>query len=114
MRGWWVLPLVVAGCRKPHQVVLEASADPHPPGCVFRVVANSSRGPIEDARVDGPKWTRAIGSDEGESWAVTATVSAATPDPACDVGVGCRVLVDGVEKKGESGARRVLCSWTVR
>ena len=113
MRVLWLLPLLL-GCRKPHQVVLEASADPHPPSCSFHVVANSSRGPLADVTIEGRTWARAEGSDEGESFAVTASVETKTPDPACDVGVSCRVLVDGVEKKSEVSARRVLCSVTVR
>lgn len=116
MRVVWQLPLVLAllSCRKPRQVVLEATADPHPSSCTFHVVANSSHGPVADVKVEGRTWARAEGSDEGESFAVTATLEASTPDPACDVGLSCRVLVDGVEKKSDVSARKVRCSVTVR
>jgi len=115
MRRLVLVPLLVVACRKPHHVVLEATADPHPASCRFHVVANSSRGPLADVTVEGRRWNSGdVPSDVGESFAVTVSVESSTPDPACDVGVSCRLLVDGVEKRAEIGARRVLCSQTVR
>lgn len=103
-------------CSKPHRVQLEVTADPRAAACAFHVVANSSRGPIADLTVDGRAWSSGeVSSDSGESFAVTASVDArqGPPDPACDVGVSCRILVDGVETKAEIGARKVMCSVTV-
>jgi hypothetical protein len=113
MRPWWLVPLSLVCCRKPHQVTLEAKADPAPDSCQFHVIANSSRGPIADGFSTGvARFVDA--SDAGESWAITAAVESPRADPACDVGVSCRVLVDGVEVMGEARARRVLCAWTLR
>lgn len=114
MRLGFALLLLGIGCRKPHQVVLEATADPHPPTCTLRVTTNSSRGPIANVTVDGRLWNSgALGADSGESFAITVALDSKQPDPACDVGLGCRILVDGVEKKNELGARKLTCSVTV-
>lgn len=114
MRLGLALLLLAIGCRKPHHVVLEATSDPHPPTCAFRVNANSSHGPIANVTVDGRLWNSGrLDSDGGESFAITVALESKEPDPACDVGLGCRILVDGVEMKNELGARKLTCSLTL-
>lgn len=108
-----LLLLFVLGCRKPHRVVLEVSTDARPDGCLLHVQASSSSGPVADVTVVGRTWSSAPLDVEDDSFVVTATLESKTPDPACDVPVSCRVLVDGREQRGEVSPRKVRCAATL-